>query len=345
MSYENYKSIHAEFCKDQSQFTEAIQSAFNKATSIDHINGINKLFALMLKKETFTADEISCMVELGVNPKIIKDQNDLENICEYFMHGKTKQRTCSLRILLDAGLKLRPRDIHKLVQRKKIIELFIETNTVDMKIVLEEIARYYPLWLGGLEEDVADVIIDQISNAEFTVDQTILSQLFMLTGQLDKMSVDVIDIFVNAGLNLRHDNDIIFVDSCKYSDPVLTLHLINNYPIDLNAHNGQALWNALNKHNEGTIKILLEHGYKVTDDNIKKALSNKDCEAIEMLVNYGGVSYDDVARILVKNIWLLESKRRIPKMLATNGVDFSKIILEQCEDRSSTENVSNEWYS
>ena len=331
MSYETICSDFLRSCRRgwlASSTTNKLQIAFDKAKEIDPVNGINSLFSIMLKEVCFTnSDHIHYMINLGADPKTI---NNIEAICTHLLDAPAKENNADvLHVLLDHGLSLEPEDIGRLVRRVKFIDVLIDKG-IDLKTILEEIADNAAAEIDNnvdadFKPEIADFIIEQIKKIDFELEQWALAGLLMIVMYCKKLTVDIIELFINIGLEPKYNNDEIFVESCKSKDISTTQYLINNYCININAHDGEALVAALNKKNKDTVKLLLEHGIKITDQHIRLAIEQND-EFIEMLIEHGNVSHEQVARILVKKAF--SYNKRIPKLLVENGVDFNQLIRE-----------------
>ena len=76
---------------------------------------------------------------------------------------------------------------------------------------------------------------------------------------------------VDRGANPRYNNDEPFVMACLNSSEVVR-YFINEHGVNINAHDGQGIINAIYKGKIETIKILLDQGIPVTENMIKSSI-------------------------------------------------------------------------
>ena len=321
----SYHLIYTKFCttcqENRDQFNNAITLAFNEAKEIDPIGGINQMFRYILTGRTNTPEEVKYMIELSADPKTI--DHNIQHFCTHFLiHNNNTKGPDILRILLDHGLVINPYDIKQLVAKKNFLDVLIERNYE----ILEELSLNDPHWI---ESEVIDFIIDQVKTIEKCIEPHILAKLFIIVMHNDKLDTDIIELFINAGLNPRYNNDLLFVESCKNTDISLPCYLINNYGADVNAYDGDALVYAIENKHPRMIKMLLEMSIKITDKHIKSAFV-VEVEYIGLLLNYSDMNYEHLARLIIQRSLNLHKYYNIYKMLVDSNIDFTHLIRDEC---------------
>ena len=303
---------------------DGLKEAFDQARKIDPINGANNLFLQMISDITFfvfiDVDIVNCMIEMGSDPKSF---DRTENLCINLLEPCSKVAGPDiLRLLLEHGLKLDHNNVKSLVRRGKYIEVLLDY--FDLKTILEQIADKV---FVDFDPDIAQVIVNQIRKVDFKLEQQRLSNLLRTVIYHGIRTTDILEDFINVGLDPRHNNNEIFVDVCRYKDTTLPQYLINNYEININAHDGWALTYALCYGCADTINLLLKSNVKILDNHIKLAV---DTGHGEVLARSGLIDYEHLARIFIQKRLLNNNENRsLATMLVTNGIDFSRLILEE----------------
>ena len=297
-------------------FKAAVTLAFDRIRV--QKNSINDLFMLILKTVPCTADQVKYMIEIGANPAVIDDSGDL---CSRLISMNTKESADVLRILSANDFELSYDDFDRAVCKRNFIDILVE-NGYDVSILLEQIACNKP---KDIDPGTADFIMEHLSKADSPT-PWVLSRLFLILMYFGKLSVDIIEDFVSIGLDLRHDNDLLLVKSCKYKNTNLTSYLIYNYGADINARNGAALYNAINNSVYETVKLLLDLGAIITDKGIQQALFSHP-RSTKLLISHPRIDHEQIARVFIIKL-LLENKnsKYICKTLLDSGIDFTQII-------------------
>ena len=210
----------------------------------------------------------------------------------------------------------------RLLVRNGHLKLLVE-NGYDMEIILHSTIYY-----RFTDEEYA-FLVNLIKTNTFTIKMETLANFFISALNTKWITIDDIEIFINAGLDPHYDHDKFLITSCGDCKEDVILYFIN-YGADVNAQGGRALTKAINFKREDLIKILLESGAIVLDCHIVSALLNRIWLP---LIKYSNVTFDRVGEIYVKSMF--EDLRQLDnddhylfnaKILADNNVDFNQII-------------------
>ena len=306
-----YRRICSDFIQNYSKtpnnFEALIQKAFGDANE-----DINDVFKKILAVKEWSNDEIGYMIECGVNLKTINDIGEV--LTDIFI-----DHTDTLRILLDRGLELTENDIHHLVRRIKYISLLIEKG-IDIKKILEQISFYHE-GRSHLEPGIYDFVINQLKSISSLHSYT-LNNLCMLFLRAGKLTVNILQIFVDAGLN-SGSNDECFLESCKSSDITIAQYFIVNCGANVNFRDGHALFYAINLNNLPLMELLLDSDIIVSDRHIEQAI--RDEKFVEMMLRHG-ISHERIAKIFVESFMGTTNQNIFRLLMSDGSIDFNQYI-------------------
>ena len=355
---ETYNSILTEFNQKYhnypDQFADHIRTAFDKANLLSNKDGINQIFCNILRYRllTFgvgemTLDQIKYMIELGADPTfgdnyvfycaLTFSTSDaasyLVDICNINSIDTAKLdnfyiKVDTLKMLLHKKLLILDKKImSKLVARPCFIQALLEEG-VDFKDIIIGLIDCGTCILR--DKEIYHIVMDKLKNKDMVIEKELLKSLFDLEMTSYDLSVDGINIFMDAGLDIDEITNH-FDSLCKF-DMSIPLFIMNQNQIDVNMNNSRALTNALENKRLDTVKLLLELGARVTNHHIGIALDNQDM--IEVLITYGGVSAEYAAKILAEYFFngvrygiQKPDHLYIAKKFIHDGIDFNEIIL------------------
>jgi len=155
---------------------------------------------------------------------------------------------------------------------------------------------------------------------------------------IDKMHYNLllqqIEFMIDHGANPRYNNDKPFVLSCANIDINVPRYFINNWNVDINAHDGEAMMNAMYEERLATIKLLLDCNITLTDGVITTSVELRLLDTIELFINYS-VDPQHIGKLYMEK--MLENRYTKPfsqviSRLSKNNVDFNEIFRQICKD-------------
>lgn len=320
----SYNNILVEFLansKEKSSLNNAIKILFDKAREYDELNGIREVFAALLKNRDYdlSINNVTYMLELGADPSTIDDPFVCRSIRRFKNDGPE-----ILSVLMDHGLNINSAHCNEywFVQKMAYLKILIDKG-YNIQTIFNLINQNEP---EDCEGAITDFIVDRLRKAEYIPDNNSLHLLFETALFSGRLTCDDIDLFVDLGLNLRYDNDLFLMVSCKCENVAVTNYLIN-YGLDVNTQFGKPLLYAMicrSHPNIATVKLLLDHNAQVLDSHIISALQSK--ELVDLFINRG-VSCEKIAVKYLEKIMHQANDLDIGKMLVSNGVDFDQLIM------------------
>ena len=340
------------------RFHELIRSAFDKASELNPKNGIDTLFTYLLGNNEieWTLNQVKYMIELGADPRDDEDaplyhsafrssskdvaeylidnfgaQISSEYICSIFQYSHHHKASLdTFRLFLDRGFRIEEKELYKIVENGEILEILLD-HGYDINTLLKCISeikcfenstrckeQFQKMYMDV--DKIYSFIISQLGKID-TVDVDVLHKLFYQLRYDKKITVEGIRVFINAGMDPRYNNDRFFVKLCRHNTSIARF-FINEHGVDVNAHNGKALYYALMVNNRETIKLLLDSGATVSDKHLQIALEHED--NMEFLHKYG-ISEQVMAAKL--NTYLRnKSFISTAKQLVNNGMDFNVVV-------------------
>ena len=310
--------IFASILKSREWSIEQIRTMINLGADLSYINCLP--FRVTCNYTTcYVASYLMDAYDIHITPNVIRNlmaNND-------YHHLNDAKRRDITKMFLDKGYIFTEEDILNLVSCFEVAKLLAERG-YDMQIILRGISHniFY-----SAEE--CTFIINAIKHATFTIEEDTLNEFFTNMLTKDMLSVDDIEIFINAGLDPRYNDDEFFITACGICRKKVVLYFISA-GANINAQNGEALYNAISCNRESLIKILLDMNASILDRHIDIALVNSYFNW-SILIQYGNISIERVAEVYVKKMfkhlhsdgnYLTNAKR-----LIEGGIDFNQLIM------------------
>lgn len=175
-----------------------------------------------------------------------------------------------------------------------------------------------------IQEDFVEILKTQ--------DQVLINDEFVNKLNWDGLTLGDVIFMIDCGADARCDEDLPFVESCCQDDTEIPLYFLNIYGADINAHNGEALYNALLNNKYNLMEILLQNGIMVSNEVIERSLDDESF--LKILIKYG-LEIQRISKIFTEKILIkkLNKDKEIIKCLINNNVDFNEIFIE----------MSNKW--
>lgn len=315
---------------DKCNHNKNIQELFDEATKNDPVNGINEMFIAMIATSA-SLETIKEMISLGADPRYDNDNPFIVACRNYDMalffiqeYGPDINSTDgraffvaiksldTIKLLIENGLIITDRIMEICFTDIVFIKLLIESGYDIQKIVVVS-AKY------KMSKDVCEFIVDIIEKTpELFISSEILSDI--LINNCYRLSFENIKFMVELGANPIHHDVLEY--ACQCEDSQILLYLINECGCDVNAEDSEYLSSAIQNNYLINIKILLDAGIKISDDDIYYALGHD--ESTNLLIQYG-VDPERIGKILIDCII---EKYSIPfvKLLMDNKVDLGQLF-------------------
>lgn len=138
--------------------------------------------------------------------------------------------------------------------------------------------------------------------------------------------LEFIKRMIELGVDPHYDNDMPFIVSCRNKTIDVPLYFINEYHVDVNVQNGSAAQFC----NLDILKMLLDHGLKITKYLINRSINNLNTIELIKLLRAYGANLQELLECCSGNINKINSNETIyfliEEIAKTNEIIYSKVI-------------------
>ena len=338
--YDNYFHIKKhKYITDNGEYSEQL---FHDLFSEVNQSKIYELFVFLMKKVSFTKDQIKLMINLGIDINLLScHANDLlnsariNNLCYLVDNHQIENWILNIQ-------NIRPERLQSIIIscNDAIFQILFDSGMsfkeimVNSNLISDKITDTQKKFFTELDGKITEFLIRKVLTVEQYIDPIFLSKLlYCLMFNKDRLpNLNEFQQFVQLGVDPRYDDDVFFIMSCRAPSQELILFLVNNYGCDVNARNSVALLHAI-KSCPDNIKILFKLGIDINYDTMNDSYIYDhfyDNEFIDLLISCGADIYK-IANIAIKPLECHHIK--ILRKLINSGVDMNKLIAE-CDSQS-----------
>lgn len=328
-------------------FNQSIYDAFNEATRIDSINGIDEFFICMLNNRKCSLDEIKLMIELDADPTYKSDRpfieacmicdedvvsffiNDLSicleqvHITSYKLMNLARYKPDTLKLLIKNGLLLDDNLIELSMTHIDLFEYLIENND-NIDHVLKVFCKASYIKDSRIVVLLLNKIRQNSVSAKF-INETLARFLIFM-----ELTPSDVNMMITLGADPRYNNDIFLVLACGWPSNDVPKLLVTEYGCNVNSHDSDALIHAIDHKSTANIKFLAENNVRITEKIILIACARGDEACLKILLDYYDPEY--FGKILIAHLLGKNKYNSSIKLLAQLGVNINQLASNYLEN-------------